>query len=175
MAEERPSRIPLPAPLRSTPVTALRRYYRRSDSCAGGSSARREHEHRLGPAQVSLFHAHTRRVRSVANHRRLHVVAFTRYPSARRASRLPEVWTSSFASRLIEITGRIAFVAYRPVTHLWLLPTSPRGDAVTISYGPESVCPGRTSTFLCVCAHRRTGARSSDRAASLSSSASIES
>ena len=30
----RPSRIPLPAPLRSTPVTALYRYYERSDSCA---------------------------------------------------------------------------------------------------------------------------------------------
>ena len=34
-----PSRIPLPAPLCSTPVTALPRSYGRSDSCAGGSSA----------------------------------------------------------------------------------------------------------------------------------------
>jgi hypothetical protein len=41
-----PSPIPLPAPLCSTPVTALRCSYGRSDSCAGGSSARREHEHR---------------------------------------------------------------------------------------------------------------------------------
>ena len=34
------SRVPLPAPLRSPPVTALPRYYGRSDSYAGGSSAR---------------------------------------------------------------------------------------------------------------------------------------
>ena len=35
----RPSRIPLPARLRSTPVTRLRHYYARSDSCPTGSSA----------------------------------------------------------------------------------------------------------------------------------------
>ena len=34
-----PSQIPLPALLRSTPVTALRRYYERSDSYVSGSSA----------------------------------------------------------------------------------------------------------------------------------------
>ena len=39
------SQIPLPAPLRSTPVTVLRRYYERSDACAGALRLVPEHEH----------------------------------------------------------------------------------------------------------------------------------
>jgi len=46
--------------------------------------------------QLSLFHAHGRPDHSVTNHRVPHTVAFPRYPSARRASRLPEGWTSPF-------------------------------------------------------------------------------
>src|SRR5690606_26616056 len=44
-------------------------------------------------------------------------------------------------------------------THRRLLPTSPHSDAVTIGYGPESVCPERTSTSQWVCACRRTSPR----------------
>ena len=43
--------------LRSRPITALRRYYGRSDSCPYGSSAFRRHELRLLHEQVSLIHA----------------------------------------------------------------------------------------------------------------------
>jgi hypothetical protein len=69
-----PSRIPLPAPLRSTPITALRRYYERSDSCVAGSSARREHEHRLAhtglPSSRTHCHDHSVATHLMSPHRR---------------------------------------------------------------------------------------------------------
>jgi hypothetical protein len=37
-----------------------------------------------------------------------------------------------------------------------LLPTPPHGDAVTVDYGPESVCPERTFTSLIMYACERT-------------------
>ena len=46
--------------------------------------------------------------------------------------------------------------SYGPTVHLRLLPTSPHGDAVTISYRPESVCLGMTSTSLIEYTFRRT-------------------
>jgi hypothetical protein len=78
----RVSRIPLPAPLRSTPVTALRHYYERSDSCAGGSSAPRSMNTVLSPAQVSLRPTPCHRDHSVSNHPTCPDPAFARYPSA---------------------------------------------------------------------------------------------
>jgi hypothetical protein len=48
--------------------------------------------------------------------------------------------------------------SYGLVVHLLLLPTPPRGDAVTVGYGPESVCPELTFTTLTLYAHRRTSA-----------------
>ena len=60
--------------------------------------------------------------------------------------------------RLAEQAGRIEFnlAAYGLVIHLLLLSTSPRGDAVTVDYGPESVCPERTCTSLIMYACGRT-------------------
>jgi hypothetical protein len=88
MAEMRPSRVPLPAPLHSAPVTAFRRYYERSDSCAGGSSARIAHEHRPDPAQVSLRPVPCRDDHSVSNHPTCPGVALTRYPLATPVPRI---------------------------------------------------------------------------------------
>jgi len=68
-----------------------------------------------------------------------------------------KVWASSLASRLANTPGRIAFVTYGPMVHLRLLSTSPRGDAVTFDYGPESVCPVGTSTPQVEYTFRRTG------------------
>ena len=82
----RVSRIPLPAPLRSTPVTALRHYYERSDSCAGGSSAPRSMNTVLTPAQVSLRPVPRRCHHSVSTHRTCPAVPFARYPSGATAS-----------------------------------------------------------------------------------------
>jgi hypothetical protein len=98
----RPSRIPLPAPLRSTPVTAFHRYYERSDSCAGGSSAPCEHEHRPDPAQVSLRPVPCRHDHSVSTHQTCPGIAFTRYPSADTSSP-PDRWVeiSPVPGRLI--------------------------------------------------------------------------
>ncbi|MEW6114819.1 MAG: hypothetical protein AB1664_21980, partial [Thermodesulfobacteriota bacterium] len=41
--------------------------------------------------------------------------------------------------------------------HLLLLPTPPRGDAVTVGYRPEKVYLERTCTSLIKYARRRTG------------------
>lgn len=79
----RASRIPLPAPLRSTPVTALRGYSGRSDSCAGGSLALQSMNTVLRPTQVSLRPAPCRPGHSVSNHPTCPDRAFARYPSAR--------------------------------------------------------------------------------------------
>ncbi|MCA9417911.1 MAG: hypothetical protein KC917_16655 [Candidatus Omnitrophica bacterium] len=51
---------------------------------------------------------------------------------------------------------RIEFVSYGLVVHLLLLPTPPRGDAVTVGYRPESVCLVWTFTTLIEYACRRT-------------------
>jgi len=48
-------------------------------------------------------------------------------------------WASPLESRLAATPGRIEFVVYGPTVHLRLLPTSPRGDAVTFSYKPENL------------------------------------
>src|SRR3972149_10150516 len=69
-------RIHLPAPLRSTRITRLHRYYERSDFC-------RCHHQR----QVSLIHVPSLPDHSVSNHLACPSVAFARYPSARWASR----------------------------------------------------------------------------------------
>ena len=59
------------------------------------------------------------------------------------------VWASPFAQqarRRRQAESRSS--SYGPVVHLPLLPTPPRGDAVTFGYRPESVCLKRTCTSL---------------------------
>lgn len=97
----RPSRIPLPVPLRSTPVTALRRYYEHSDSCAGGSSAPVSMNTVLVPAQVSLRPVPRRRDHSISTHLTRPAIAFARYPSAVSVSCPRQVEISPFPSWLI--------------------------------------------------------------------------
>ncbi len=131
----RPSRIPLPAPLRSTPVTASHRYYERSDSCAGGSSAPREHEHRPDPAQVSLRPVPCRHDHSVSTHQTCPGIAFTRYPSADTGSP-PDRWVE-----ISPVPGRlIAHVRPYRVRYPtdWSLPVDcspPRLAATQLSLG----------------------------------------
>src|SRR6266487_2873480 len=135
MAVMRPSRIPLPAPLRSTPVTASHRYYERSDSCAGGSSAPREHEHRPDPAQVSLRPVPCRHDHSVSTHQTCPGIAFTRYPSADTGSP-PDRWVE-----ISPVPGRlIAHVRPYRVRYPtdWSLPVDcspPRLAATQLSLG----------------------------------------
>jgi len=105
---------------------------------------------------------------SAATHPDAPAVAFARYPSARRASargpgsstlRLPaRFWTSRSTRRLVSRQGRIAFDSCGLAVPFPLLSTSSYGDAVTVRYGPESVCPERTCTSLARDARRRTSA-----------------
>jgi hypothetical protein len=46
--------------------------------------------------------------------------------------------------------------SYGLVVRLLLLPTPPRGDAVALGYGPESVCPEGTLTPLTIAPFGRT-------------------
>ena len=143
MAVMCPSRIPLPAPLRSTSITTLRRYYERSDSSAGGSSAHREHEHRLDsraglPASCATPSRPFRLHPPGVPRRRFCTLPL----SERRFPARPRVEISPFASRLIAHAW-----PYRvcPPTD-WSLPVDcspPRLAATQLSLGsgPESVWP----------------------------------
>ncbi len=113
----------LPAALRSTGVTPFPRYYGRSDSCPLGSSSAAGGMNTDLPG-TGLPDSCTRpSPRSVANHQTGPVVAFARYPSARRTSSagarvlrwgdfvlMAQVWASPFPSGLAVWSGRIAFV-----------------------------------------------------------------
>ena len=84
-------------------------------------------------------------------------VALTRYPSARRASAnhrgaglRPSLAGSS------RHQAESSSLSYGPTVHLLLLPTPPRGDAVTFDYRPENACLKRTHTSLTMHAPRRT-------------------
>jgi hypothetical protein len=109
------------------------------------------------PAQVSLIHAHILRFVPPPTTPRRPRPALTRYPSA---DGLP-VAGSGLRRSLAGSPRRQAesrSSSCGPNFHLLLLPTPPRGDAVAVGYGPESVCPEGTSTLQDVCALRRTSA-----------------
>ena len=88
--------------LRSRPVTALLRYYGRSDSCPA----------LLPTGQVSLIHVAWPSNPSVSNHPCAPTVVFARYPSTPWASHC-RVWASPLASRLAGRTSRIEFLFVR--------------------------------------------------------------
>ena len=58
--------------------------------------------------------------------------------------------------------------SYGLVVRLLLLPTPPRGDAVALGYGPESVCPEGTFTPLTIAPFGRTYHRASADGVSVS-------
>jgi hypothetical protein len=150
----------LPAPLRSTGITRLLRYYECSDSCPGGlpgCSSDRSHGLSPGPS-----------VRSASNHLMTHPHGFLlRFPFSRAVvlgracavrAEAPgirfEVRASSFASRLAASSGRIEFVILRTgrssrvALHPNLRWASPLVDAVTFDYGLGNLSPTRTCTSL---------------------------
>ena len=97
------------------------------------------------------------------------VVALAPYPSARQVS-----LAGTPATQCLPISGLdFAFsqqarrkhpaetgsLSYGLVVHLLLLPTPPRGDAVTVGYRPEKVYLEMTCTSLIKYARRRTSSR----------------
>jgi len=123
------SRIHLPTPLRSTPITALPRYYE-------GSDFPRVSSHR----GISPIHNTQTSDRSVSNHPRGHLGRFliTLFPSApglslRTVSRLrpPGLGLHLSLAGSPTLEGRIEFLSYGPVVHLQLLSTPHRCDAVS--------------------------------------------
>jgi hypothetical protein len=146
--------------LRSTPVTALPRYYAGSDSPAV-----------LGTAGVSQLNAivlpnvlpPTTRCTTVAE---FHSLSCTR--RAHRASTplaaghySTRIWASPLARVLTNAPGRIAFVSCGPSVPFPLLSTPPCGDAVTGRYKSKRFDLSRTYTSLHNHTHWRTSRPSS--------------
>jgi len=139
--------------LRSTPVTGFLRYYGRSDSCSPGSSAYTRsrallHELLTCSEQVSPIIRVGLTDHSVSNHPTCPRRRFCTLPLSSTGLRFRGL---GFASALAGSPSRLAessSSSYGLVVHLLLLSTSPRGDAVTGRYGPESACPKGTSTPL---------------------------
>ncbi len=152
-------------PFAPGPLQALLRSYGRSDSCSPGSSALLGHEHRLGDAQVSLFHAHDLPAilspptcgRSVSPR---HVTCRWIEPSDLPHGNTPN-GNSGLRLQLADSpphAGRIEFLCVRtdrspPAA---LHPVSPRRSCRLIT---SYVNSERTSTSPIVCALRRTGPR----------------
>jgi hypothetical protein len=95
--------------LRSRPITALPRYYGRSDSCSPGSSASSGMNTVSISQQVSLVHMARPSMHSVTNHLTRPVIAFT-LPAQR--DRLPDIlsgldFTSNEQARCIVRPNRV--------------------------------------------------------------------
>ena len=82
-------------------------------------------------------------------------IAFTRYPSASRASVTSLGFAFARQARQTTWPNRV-HLRYGPVVRLLELPTPPRGDAVPVGHRPESVYLNRTNTFLIEHTYKRT-------------------
>ena len=99
--------------LRSRPITALPRYYGRSDSCPPGSSALASMNTSSCYGQVSLIHALDLPIPPSPTTGQALDIAFARYPSARRVSRFCGSRLHLTAAGSPTQTGRIEFVILR--------------------------------------------------------------
>ncbi len=129
--------IHLPGALRSTGVTRLPRYYGSSDSCPTPSS-------RTGLSASWIWPSD----HSASNHLVAPPIAFARYPSASTASgSLRSGLRHWQQARQTTRPNRVHFRCGLAV-RLPMLPTPPRGDAVSFGYRPENVYLKRTCTPL---------------------------
>jgi hypothetical protein len=83
-------------------------------------------------------------------------IALSRYPSAHRASRFRGSGFRHWAADSPSTAAESSSLSYGRAVHFQLLPTSPRDDAVTFCFRPESVYLKRTFTSLTKSAFRRT-------------------
>ena len=145
--------------LRSRPITALPRYYGRSDSCPPGSSALPSMNSSSCYGQVSLIHAPDLPIPPSPTTGQALDIAFARYPSARRVPHFPGLGFTFRQQARRRRPAESSSLSYGWIVHLLLLPTPPHGDAVAVGYRPESVYLKRTSTSPIKHAFRRTGSR----------------
>jgi len=113
--------IRLPGPLRSTPVTALLRYYESSDSRLVST-----------PRGSPCFTSPNLHERPVSNH------PMDPVPVIRLRSTVDSRQASPSTSRLANPSGRIEFLAYGPFARLRLLSTPPLSDAVSFDFDEDS-------------------------------------
>ena len=105
-------RIHFPAPLRSTPITELLRYYGRSDSCSLRFFGTWSMNSGSFSTQVSLIHASGLPDHSVSNHLMHHCRRFRTLPLSPTASRFRFRLRHCYAGSPIT-PGRIEFVILR--------------------------------------------------------------
>ncbi len=139
--------------LRSGPITALPRYYGRSDSCPPGSSALLCMNSASVSRQVSLFHMTRSSLQSATKHLARSAIAS---PLPAQRGRLPGLLSRSglhpeSAGSSLR-TAESCSSSYGLHVRLRLLPTPPHGDAVTFGYqdraSPERGLPPPQSHLL---------------------------
>ena len=157
--------IHLPASLGSGPVTALLRYYGRSDSCSlrPGSARAFPSGHPFGSPRAGLPDSHTRPSdHSVSNHLRALRLAKARYLSADRTKTASprdasqrELGASPFASRLAtpRRPNRVRYPTDWPFTSCC---SPPRLATTQLQSATSYVDLERTFTSPTKCALRRT-------------------
>jgi hypothetical protein len=143
---------PLPPPCVPFAPRPLRRFVATTDALTSAVGPTPVRPADL-PASRTLSSDH-----SVSNHLTRHDAALSRYPLARRGLPFGFRFHRTARGHPVSRPAESSSSSYGLVFHLLLLPTLPRGNAVTFGYGPESVCPKRTCTSLTVCACRRTSA-----------------
>ena len=141
----------LPAPLRSPGITRLHRYYGCSDSCDMPRACRL----RTGLSAYCVWPSkHSVSNHLTASHRRFRTQPFSAMgsPALRGSGLRPTLAGSPIGP------AESSLSAYGLLLHLPLLPTPPRGDAVTVSYRPEWACLKGTCTLPTRHPHGRTSA-----------------
>jgi len=146
--------------LGSRPVTALLRYYGRSDSCSPGSSASMGMNTASIGQQVSLVHTARPSLHSVTKHLARPAIAS---PLPAQRDRLPGLLSRSglrpeSAGSSLRTAESRSSQSYGLHVRLRLLPTPPHGDAVTFGY-QERASPERGLSPLQ--SHLLAGARTS--------------
>ena len=142
----------LPASLRSTEVTRFQRYYGCSDSCTAALRPRRAGtEHRLAACAGLPVSRVGPSKHSAPNHLARSCSRFDTQPLSgtgvqRRGCTVGSGLRHRSAGSPLG-PAETGSSSCGLLVHLPLLSTSPRGDAVTFSYRPESACLKRTSTF----------------------------
>jgi hypothetical protein len=124
------------APFAPRPLQAAHRYYGRSDSCMG------LRPHAGLPASRACPSDH-----SVSKHLTVPCRRFRTLPFSATGFPFGSGLRHCLAGSP-EPPGRIEFVAYGLIVHLWLLPTPSHGDAVTFGYRPENASLEGTLTLL---------------------------
>ena len=142
--------------LRSMPITALLRSYGRSDSCPLGSSALSSMNTVSSSRQVSLIHVSGLPIPPSPPTGQTPMQLFHATPQLIEFPASAGLGFTFVSQARRSVSAVSSSLSYGWIARFRLLFTSPRGDAITFSYRPESVYLKRTFTSRVKHAFRRT-------------------